>query len=449
MKPLRVAIVSREYPPFFGGGIGTYVRWIVPALINAGVRVHVITEAHDETQPRVELDGMLTVHRLPMSIGRGGWTNAAARFSVSVGKKITQLWQSDQIDIVEFAECEGAGVALSMLNTHQHRLPTIVQLHTPSEQLFALRSWTSTTLGPAELMYFNMERLALRRADEILAPSQFIADWAAEHYGVSKSPTVIPYATGVLPPVPVAPDERKKRVLFIGRVEPRKGVESLLLAWNQVIRDHPDAELDLAGADTSGAPGGGSMKAYLLNQVESHAQQSVRFLGKLNSSALSQAYGEANLCIIPSLWENFPNTCIESMSHARAVLVGDSGGMKEMIGSTQAGEVFRSGVVGDLYEKLSSMLGEGAGLIKRGQIARAQIEHLCCPERVAKLRIAHFEKVIALSKSCGECNQEQQAVLGVWKSFESVMKHDFANSGVPTLTPEVSQWVQRQGAKPC
>ncbi len=449
MKPLRVAIVSREYPPFFGGGIGTYVRWIVPALINAGVRVHVITEAHDETQPRVELDGMLTVHRLPMSIGRGGWTNAAARFSVSVGKKITELRRNDEIDIVEFAECEGAGVALSMLNTHQNRLPTIIQLHTPTEQLFALRSWTSTSLGPAELMYFNMERLALRRADEILAPSQFIADWAAEHYGFAKAPTVIPYATGKLPVVPEPSDPRKKRVLFIGRIEPRKGVESLLLAWNHVIRDHPDAELELAGADTSGAPGGGSMKAYLLEQVESHAHDSVRFLGKLNAKSLSKAYADANLCIIPSLWENFPNTCIESMSHARAVLVGDSGGMKEMIGSTNAGEVFRSGVIEDLHHKLSGMLGEGSGLIERGQVARAQIERLCCPERIANLRIQHFHRVIASSKSIGKEAQTQHAVLDIWKHIESVMNHDLDSSGVPMLKDEVAQWVARQGAESC
>ena len=95
------------------------------------------------------------------------------------------------------------------------------------------------------------------------------------------------------------------------------------------------------------------------------------------------------------------------------------------------------------------MLGEGEGLIERGQVARAQIEHLCDPERIANLRIEHFNKVIASSTSFAKSNQKQEAILRIWKSFESVMKHDFANSGVPTLTPEVSQWVQRQGAESC
>lgn len=451
-NPLRVAIVSREYPPFFGGGIGTYARWIVPALTAAGVRVHVITEAHDRTQPRVEIDGLTTIHRVPVGIGRGGWTNAAARFSIQAGRVVSKLWRSGQVDIAEFAECEAGGLATLLLRGGSNHIPTIIQLHTPSEQLFVLRSLTSRRLDHSLTTYFQSERLAMTLADAILAPSQFIADWASAHYGFKNPPAVIPYATGPLPPPPPSPPSNQPiTVLYIGRIEPRKGVESLIRAWNGVINQFPNARLHLAGADTSGAPDGGSMRAYLLEQLDESARNRVVFLGRLGSEALGNEYARANLCVIPSLWENFPNTCIESMSHARAVLVGDQGGMREMIGTTQAGLTFKAGDEHDLQSTLISMLKQGhEHLTQRGRVGRARIEHLCDPERIATLRIEHYRSVIndsrpssSLRVSCAE--QAKSA----WVGFERTMANADTAIDLPKLTDQVEQWVHRTEEVPC
>ena len=196
-SPLRIAIVSREHPPFYGGGIGSYARWIVPALTDAGVRVHVITEAHDRLRPRVETDGLATVHRVPLAIGRGGWTSAASRFSINAGRCAARLWRTGRIDLVEFAECEAAGAAMLLTRHGSDRPPTVVQLHTPSEQLFVLRSLSARALDASLVAYFHAERLAMRLADGILAPSAFIADWAEAHFGLPRGPAVIPYATGL------------------------------------------------------------------------------------------------------------------------------------------------------------------------------------------------------------------------------------------------------------
>ncbi|MBL4698499.1 MAG: glycosyltransferase family 4 protein [Phycisphaerales bacterium] len=444
-KPLSVALVSREYPPFFGGGIGTYARWIVPALTHAGVRVHVITEAYDKTHARTEVDGLTTVHRVQMGIGRGGWTNAASRFSINAGRKVAQLWRTGQIDVAEFAECEGAGLATMMMRDPSNRIPTIVQLHTPSEQFFALRSLSSRTLDASLATYFQNERLAMRLADAILAPSQFIADRTHEHYGFDVAPTVIPYATGALaaPPVP-ADEDRGLRVIYAGRIEPRKGVESLIKAWSGVIKRHPSARLFLAGADTSGAPDGGSMRAYLPELLDEQSRGSVKFLGRLSAEALRDQYARAHLSVIPSLWENFPNVCIESMSSARAVLVGDAGGMREMIGTTRAGLTFASGDELELCEKMCALLDEGAGLLaQRGQEARERIEHMCDPARVAGLRIEHFRSVIESCKERRTMNAD--ALRDAWVGLERVVEFGASEIDLPALDVGVRRWVEREG----
>lgn len=450
----RIALVSREYPPFFGGGIGTYARWIVPALNDAGVRVHVITEAHDRTCPRVEIGGLTTVHRVPMAMGLGGWTNAAARFSINAGRVLARLWAAGEIDIAEFAECEGAGLAHLVLSRAENRPPTIVQLHTPSEQLFVLRSLSSRRLDASLSAYFIGERMALRLADAVLAPSRFIADWAHEHYRLDVKPDVIPYATGPLPAPPgPAPADHPLTVLYAGRIEPRKGVESLILAWNRVAQDHPDAVLRLAGADTAGAPDGGSMRAYLLELLSAQAQDRVRFLGRLGHETLRREYAKASVCVIPSLWENFPNTCIESMSSARAVLVGDQGGMREMIGDSEAGRTFTAGDPDDLARALSGMLGEPRdALARRGRVARQRIEVMCDPATIAMRRIEHMREVIGRARHRREQDQTRhaRAMRRSWTQLESLAGGEIPNDlGLPAGAAQVAEWVERGETTPC
>lgn len=443
-RPLRIALVSREYPPFFGGGIGTYARWIVPALVQAGVRVHVVTQSYDKTHSRIETDGLTTVHRVPLPPGGSNWTNATARFSVNAAKVLARLWRTDQIDVAEFAECEAAGFASLLVANQDRPLPTIVQLHTPSEQLLVLRSLASRTLDHKLTTYFHAERLAMRLAHGILAPSQFIADWAHGHYALDRCPSVIPYATGPLPPAPPPPPtDQPMRVLYAGRIEPRKGVESMIRAWSAVARQHPDAKLYLAGADTSGAPDGGSMRAYLQELIDDTNSPGVEFLGKLSPETLKEHCAQANICIIPSLWENFPNTCIESMSSARAVLVGGSGGMREMIGNTRAGLTFVAGDESDLASKLISMLNEGAhSLAERGLLARTRIEYMCDPVRIAQLRIEHYKQIIDHTPT--QSRSKTHALMNIWKGFEHTSHGGSPKINLPTLDPMVKDWVENE-----
>ncbi len=442
-----MAIVSREYPPFYGGGIGTYARWIVPALADAGVRVHVITQAYDRTHPRTTVDGRITVHRMPVGMGKGGWPNAALRFSVQAGRLVSTLYRQGRIELAEFAECEAG--ALALVGLGQNRPPVIVQLHTPSEQLFVLRSLSTQTIDVPHRIYFESERLAMHLADEILAPSHFIADWAHEQFAFHRKPTVIPYATGVLPAPPDALCMSEDPVVFYaGRIEPRKGVESLILGFNAVAREHPNASLRLAGGDTSGAPDGGSMQAYLEELIEPHARGRVQFLGRLDRAELDVEYARACLCVIPSLWENFPNVCIESMSSARAVLVSDQGGMHEMVGDTQGGETFRAGDADDLARVMGSMLRESrAHLIKRGKVARERIESMCHPSRIAEARIGHARQVIDQNESWRTKNTTN--IKSAWSGIERALESESHSFELPMITHQLAKWVEREEGCAC
>lgn len=445
VNDLGIALVSREYPPFFGGGIGTYARWVVPALASAGVRVHVVTEAHDATHPRVELEGMVTVHRVPVSTGRGGWTSAAARFSINAGRVVANLTRRGAIDVAEFAECEAAGAATLLMRGAGRAIPTVVHLHTPSELLYELRSLSVRRLDASLGAYFEGERLAIRLADVVCAPSHFIARWAESHYSLSDTPTVIPYALGPVDAPP--PPARQPVVLYAGRIEPRKGVESLILAWKHVIARHPGARLRLAGADTAGAPDGGSLKAYLLSLLDDTQRRTVQFLGRLRPEELAAEYAGASVCVVPSLWENFPNTCIEALTNARPVVVSDNGGMSEMFEGTDAGLVFRAGEPLALADALAGLLSEPAErLADRGRAGRARVLSVCDPARVARLRVEMYMRAIERAATTGGQEGRTAGVLSEWKRCEDLLRGRTDTLSMPVIDGPIARWIELSGA---
>lgn len=440
--PVRIALVSREYPPFYGGGIGTYARWIVPALTDAGAHVHVITEAHDQTHPRVEFHGPVTVHRLTMPMGRGGWTSAAARFSIHAARTVARLASRGEIELAEFAEFDGAAAALLLLrSTLPVGVPaTVVHMHTPSEVLFELRSLSTKPLDESLAASFLMERLAIRLSDRVCAPSRFIADWALNHYQLTERPAVIPYAIAPAPPSP--PARGGKHVLFVGRIEPRKGVEPLAIAWKRVLQDHPDAKLRLAGADTSGAPGGGSLKSFICEMLSPDEQRSVEFLGRLRPESLTEQYADAAVCVVPSLWENYPNTCIEAMVHARPVVVTDNGGMSEMIGETDAGLVCRAGDPNSLAAAISRLLSEPFDVrSRRGAMGRERILHLCDPARIAAARIEMYRDAIDRAGPGRAASRSPVGLLTEWKRCESLLGADLSTLALPRFQDDIARWI--------
>jgi glycosyltransferase involved in cell wall biosynthesis len=371
----------------------------------------------------------------------------AVRFAAAAGRKVAELARAGQIDLAEFAECEAAGAAYSLLrhiapggaDRRWPAVPTVVHLHTPSEVLLVLRSFCSGVLTPGFAGYVLAERAGILGADALCAPSAFIADWAQRHYHLPDTPTVIPYAMDALPPQP--PPAQKRRILYVGRIEPRKGVEPLVRAWVQIASAHPGWSLRLAGADTTTSAAGTSLRGHLFGLIPPELRGRIHFLGALRPELLAVEYAEASLCVVPSLWENYPSTCIEAMSHARAVLVSDEGGMREMIGDTAAGETFRSGDVADLARALSSMLNEGPDrLATRGRCGRGSIAALCDKASVASRRIAFYRSVIARA-AAGPRRVDPMWRLSIWRDLERVTRGVEPAVALPRLRPRITQWI--------
>lgn len=452
----RLALVSREFPPAFGGGIGTYAASAAEALPAAGVEVHVITQAAPGCPALARPHPRLTVHRVPVSPGRGGWASAFLRFSAEAARIVGGLHRDGRVDVAEFAECEAAGLVHLLATPASRRCPTLVHLHTPAEVLMALGSLPPTGGEAAAGLRVATERLAAHAADALLSPSAFLSRWATEHWGLSSAPRVIPYPSR-LPPqasVPAASDEPSQVVLFVGRLEARKGVEPLAHAWRSVLRQHPHAELRLAGADTGTGPEGTSMQRHLLwilRSGEAEGARRVRFLGALPPDALREQLDAADVCVVPSLWENFPNTCLEAMGRGKPVVVSDTGGMTEMIGDSAAGLAFASGDPDGLAKALGQLLAESptrrAG---RGRVARERLATLCDPARVANERMEHLRHVMDTFTGRAPAGTSAKRIRAAWLEIERVAQGGKVAAMLPPLPEPIRRWVHLgAAAAPC
>jgi glycosyltransferase involved in cell wall biosynthesis len=140
-------------------------------------------------------------------------------------------------------------------------------------------------------------------------------------------------APGSPPEVPGEPqvEKTKRRVLFLGRVHPKKGLDLLLPAWARLSRFHKDWELVVAGPDEQG---------YLAKVKTLAASLSIdreaRFTGAITGPAKAALLRSADLFVLPSYSEGFPMSLLEAMACQTPVLATRECNFPE-ISSCQAG----------------------------------------------------------------------------------------------------------------
>lgn len=100
----------------------------------------------------------------------------------------------------------------------------------------------------------------------------------------------------------------RKRVLFVGRLHPIKGVDRLLRAWAKVEASFPDWELIIVGPDE------GTHGAELRALAEQLGLRRALFAGPLFGTEKDTAYAEAQLFVLPTQTENFGMSVAEALS---------------------------------------------------------------------------------------------------------------------------------------
>lgn len=137
---------------------------------------------------------------------------------------------------------------------------------------------------------------------------------------------------------PEAVERMRGRVAFLGRDEPRKGLDLLLQAWPDIRGDHPHAELVVMGS------------------TRSEPSDGVVFLGRVSGEVKERTLRSAEVYVAPNLGgESFGIVLVEAMAAGCGVVASDLVSFRDVAGS--AARLFATGSTAALVEGVSEVLG--------------------------------------------------------------------------------------------
>jgi len=187
------------------------------------------------------------------------------------------------------------------------------------------------------------------------------------------------------------PDVRRPRtdLLYVGRLSPEKGIETLISSFPAVLRSFPDVHLKIIG--------GGPDEQRLKSLSKSTGLQSrIQFLGIVENQMIREHFKSALLSIIPSIWmENCPVTVIEAMAAGCPQVGSRRGGIEEMIVEGKTGCCFHPGDPQDLAEKIIRLLQHPERLNQMGLQSRIRYESRYTPDVHLSRLLRIYDQAIA------------------------------------------------------
>jgi glycosyltransferase involved in cell wall biosynthesis len=376
-RPLHIVYVSSA-----GGGADTYVRQIARGLCAAGQRVTVLytcSPGHNPGGPasdgpvRIEYAQISNVHYyhdratglLPRPLRQMLPSGALVKdleAAAALRRALRRIAaHAGGIDLIEVFE-ETAFPAL-----FERIAPYAVKLHSSDA---TWRYFCGEELPRVDRRRIALENDLLHHARLVSAPSAAVADHIARACDYPRSRIVVlpyPLDTERFSPSPDEAAVPQHSVLFVGRMDWRKGLETLARAAAAILSAAPTATLDIVGGETPGVTA-----ARVLAYIPAELHERVVFWGHVAHADLPAHYRRAAVCVVPSRWDNSPNTVYEAMGCGTPVIASRVGGIPELVVDGETGLLVPPSHPAALAEAVTTLLADPDRRARMGCTARAQ-----------------------------------------------------------------------------
>ncbi len=418
---MRIAMISYHTCPLAilggkdTGGMNVYVRELTRFLGAAGVHVDVFTRSQDEHVPHVLHDlgyGNRVVHvsagpehplpkkdlasHLP-EFARG-IREFAARKNLQYDLIHSHYWMS----------------GLAAMDLQQHwPVPMVQMFHTLGHMKNRIARSPSEMEGAYRT---DGEQEVMRHASRIVAATPAEVEQLTTLY--QADPGII----RVIPPgvdlghfYPIEMDEAKaaigvppeaQMILFVGRIEPLKGVETLIRAIAVMREDcenlHCAFHLAIIGGDPNGEPEDADSEINRLKALcrELGLDEVVLFLGKRDQNTLPYYYSAAEMVVMPSYYESFGMVALEAMACGVPVVASMTGGLAYLVQDGVTGFTVPGGDVRALAGRLTDLVMD-PGLRDRIGAQAAEYARGYAWEKIAARIIDLYGEVLGEKQAAG------------------------------------------------
>lgn len=376
--PKRIAMLSMHTSPVARlggketGGMNVYVRELTRALAQRGVAVDIFTRASDSAAPYIDAKSIGVENARVINITAGPRTSVSKHKLIEYvppfaeGIRAFAAKENISYDILH-AHYWLSGIAAQCLQSMGHRAPIVQMFHT----LGAMKNRVArneTEIETAERTFAECE--LMRGVTRVVASTprdreQMIELCAAPADRIVIIPPGVD--TSKFHPIPNARAREwigsydDKTVLFVGRIDPVKGLDTWFRAMKLVVDQDPTLRtrmcVCLIGGDLDDDPDPDSEMGRLQAlKEELGIGDIVTFLGGRAQASLPFYYSAADAVVMPSRYESFGLAALESMACGTPVVASDVGGLSYLIRDGVTGFLVPEGNAERFAEKISLLL---------------------------------------------------------------------------------------------
>jgi glycosyltransferase involved in cell wall biosynthesis/GT2 family glycosyltransferase len=354
-------------------------------------RGHAVTLLTDDAPAQVPRLPGVEVVRVAVRVGSGPFEAPAPEsaahnlmHAAAVYREVRRIHEEDRpIDAVLAPLWRSEG-ALCILDD---RFPTIVSCMTSLRTLSELDpSYREDHELPHQL---RLEREALRRSRYLHGLTAAVLEKTVADYGLRPAASAV-IARGLRDrcpaPTGAAAPARPIEVLFVGRLEHRKGADVLLAAARRLAEQGAPVRFTFAGP-----PGDGS----LLGQLEA-LRETVSVAGVVSDQQLEALYRRCDVVCLPSRYESHGIALVEAMMFGRAIVSCSAGGISEVIDPGRTGLLAPPDEPDALAQLLGSLAADPPLRTRLGAAAREEFLRRFEVGEVARQMESFISQVIAI-----------------------------------------------------
>ncbi len=413
---MRIAMLSYHTCPLATlggkdtGGMNVYVRDLTCELGRLGVHVDVFTRSQDEHVPHILHDlgyGNRVVH-IPAGPEEPAAKGRIAQYIPEFVEGVKKFAEEKgiQYDVIH-SHYWMSGLAAEQLSEAWGGIPIVHMFHTLGEMKNRVARSEDERAGPDRL---DGERQVIRRADRIVvATLAELTQLRFLYHADSRKMVTIPPGVDTSHFYPIPADEAKqyiglkpedRMILFVGRIEPLKGIDTLIEAMSCLDLEEGPRPVHLAiiGGEPDVEPEDMTAEMTRLQKLcdDLAVGQTVVFLGKRDQGTLPYYYSAAETLAMPSLYESFGMVALEAMACGTPVIASEVGGLGYLVQNEITGYTIPDRDPDALCIKISRLLNDAQLRERMGMAAAEYAVEYAWPNIAAQVLEVYTE---LLSKS--------------------------------------------------
>ncbi len=388
------------------GGQNVYVRQVGEALAQQGWHVDMFTRKASAEQPQIVEHGP-RCRTIRLIAGPEVFVPRDDIFGYA-GTFVEELLKFQQQSGIKYSLVHTNYWISAWVGMQLKKHQPLQQLHT-YHSLGAVKYKSITTIPMIASTRLGVEKAVLETAERIVATSPQEQEHMESLVSTKGNIDIIPCGTDIrrfgsidkqAARTQLGIDPDALMVFYVGRFDPRKGIETLVRAVGQSqLRGKKNLKLVIGGGSRPGQSDGIERERIEGIVAELGMTDFTTFPGRLSDEILPAYYAASDVCVVPSHYEPFGLVAIEAMASCTPVVASDVGGLQFTVVPEQTGLLAPAQDEAAFAVAIDRILSNPDWRNQLGKQARTRVEEKFSWDGVAHQLSELYTKLLAENKS--------------------------------------------------